>query len=331
MQKKGLEIVSNRILLIDADSKIPNLALMKLSAYHKGKGDSVELVRAHLPYYPNKKREYYHVETSGYDKVYCSTIFDVNKDYVIGDNIELGGTGVSLEKCLPDEIESMQPDYSIYPENNRSYGFITRGCIRNCYFCKVPRKEGGIVQVANPKDIVKHKSVDFLDNNIFAHPEHKRILREIIDLNVRARFSQGLDIRLLDKENSALIGAMKRWGTLLFAFDDISMLPIMERKVGLLPKTTPFKITFYTYVHPDMELSNIIKRVKWLREREYLAYVMRDIACWGGEYNKFYIDIAGWCNQPHLFSRMDFDEYLVRKHPNDKERNQKHIEYYMSA
>lgn len=323
--------MKKKILLIDADSKIPNLALMKLSMFHKTQGDSVNLVRANLPYYPNKKREYYHVDTAGYDKVYCSTIFDVNKDYVVGDGIEFGGTGVSLEKRLPEEVESIQPDYSIYPESNRSYGFITRGCIRNCYFCKVPKKEGGIVQVANPKDIVKHSTVDFLDNNILAHPEHKRILDEIIGLDVRARFSQGLDIRLLDEENSALIGRMRRWGGLVFAFDDINLLSVIEKKSRILPKTTAFKITFYAYVHPNMELSNIIKRVKWLREHEFLPYVMRDITCWDSEYNKFYIDLAGWCNQPHLFSRMDFDEYLVRKHPNDKERNKKHIEYYMSV
>ena len=120
------------ILLIDADSRIPNLALMKLSAWHKSQGDHVELVRANLPYYPNKRKKLFIAKNA--DKTYCSVIFEGNREFIEGDDIIFGGTGADLITTLPAEVETCDPDYSIYPDNDISYGFITRGCIRNCSF-----------------------------------------------------------------------------------------------------------------------------------------------------------------------------------------------------
>lgn len=143
-----------RILLVDADSKIPNLALMKLSAFHKAKRDRVELVRLGIPYYPNRKRAVHSIP-GGYDKVYCSAVFKGSVDYVKGKNITFGGTGYSLKVTLPDKVENLNPDYSIYPENDISYGFISCGCIRNCSFCDVPEKE-----VENADAVLSGKSTD---------------------------------------------------------------------------------------------------------------------------------------------------------------------------
>lgn len=120
-----------RVLLIDADSKIPNLALMKISAYHKSKGDVVGF------------------NVSDPEKVYCSIIFKKNKHMADGlkfffpdAELDIGGSGYDLKKRLPDEIECMTPDYSLYPDNDSYYGFTTRGCIRHCHFCIVHDKEG---------------------------------------------------------------------------------------------------------------------------------------------------------------------------------------------
>ena len=166
--------MNKNILLIDADSKIPNLALMKLSTYHKRKNDYVALLKLGIPYFPTQKKIVKKIPTI-YDKIYCSIVFEDTINYVqIPKNvdIEIGGTGYSLKINLSDEIENLPPDYSIYPENNFSYGFITRGCIRNCSFCKVPEKEGYIKQVNSIDNIVKHKITKFMDNNILAFPEH---------------------------------------------------------------------------------------------------------------------------------------------------------------
>lgn len=133
-----------KVMLVDADSTIPNIALMKLSSYHKKAGDNVEFVAANLPYYPNRKKTPFIVNSA--DKVYCSVVFEGNKEFIIGENIIFGGTGVDLTTNLPDEIEDCDPDYSIYPNNNTSYGFITRGCIRSCAFCKVPKKRDTFVR-----------------------------------------------------------------------------------------------------------------------------------------------------------------------------------------
>ena len=175
------ESIMPRALLIDADSTIPNLALMKLSAFYKSIGWSVCLLCLHIPYYPSRKKNVKEVYTNGYDKVFCSVIFQGNMEYIKGANIQFGGTGTPfIDKALPEFIENMEPDYSIYPENNISYGFISRGCIRNCSFCFVPKKEGKIRQVSTVDKIVRHKVTKFLDNNILALPNHKDILRELL-------------------------------------------------------------------------------------------------------------------------------------------------------
>lgn len=255
-----------KILLIDADSKIPNISLMKLSTYHKNKGDDVELKCLNLPYYPNRKKEKFYV-LQQYDKIYCSVVFEGNLEYVIGKNIVFGGTGVDLTTVLPNEIEQLDCDYSIYPDNDTSYGFLSRGCIRNCSFCKVPQKEGYIHQVNNITDIVRHKRTKFLDNNILALSNHKEILQQLIDLKIKCQFNQGLDIRLIDEENSRLLSQLNYWGGYSFAFDNIRYKEKIKEKLKLLSWRKPFQLRFFVYVHPDMTISETVERIEWLRKK----------------------------------------------------------------
>jgi len=302
-----------RVLLVDADSTIPNLALMKLSTYHKALGDEVRLRQLHIPYYPSRKKKTRRIPNT-HDKVYCSVIFEGTKDWITGKNIIFGGTGHSLSVELPPEVEALDPDYSLYPENDTSYGFISRGCIRKCKFCKVPKKEGGIRHVNNVDRIVKHKKVKFLDNNILALPNHKVILKELVDKKIRCQFNQGLDIRLLDKENSDLLSQMNYLGEYIFAFDDWRYLTQIEQKLPLLSWRKPWRLKFFVYCHPDMPLDNVVKRVEYLRSKQCLPYLMRDIKCWESEHNPFYVDLASWCNQPNLIKKMEFSEFLDKRH-----------------
>ena len=155
-----------KVLLIDIDSKIPNLALMKISAYYKSRGDNVGFTNTDNP-----------------DMIYASVIFRKNKHKVDGipfmypgAKIEIGGPGYDLKKTLPDEIEFGKPDYSLYPECDYSIGFSSRGCIRNtktCPFCIVPIKEGAFRRNQHPEEWYNSNfdKIIFLDNNILADPE----------------------------------------------------------------------------------------------------------------------------------------------------------------
>jgi hypothetical protein len=301
-----------RVLLVDADSTIPNLALMKLSTYHKRQGDDVKLVSANLPYYPNRKKKPFFVEPA--DKIYCSVIFDGNKNYIIGDDIIFGGTGYDLTTNLSAEVESLPPDYSIYPDNDTSYGFLTRGCIRKCSFCKVPEKEGYIRRNAQVDDIVRHKKVKFLDNNILSLPEHKDILFELVSKNIKCQFNQGLDIRLVDAENSVLLSKMNYLGEYIFAFDNWKYKTLIEQKLKFLYWRKPYQLKFFVYVHPNMGLFETVKRIVWLKDRHCLPYIMRDLSCWQNKYSDFFVDLAAYCNQVHLFKKTEFPEFLEKRH-----------------
>jgi hypothetical protein len=317
-----------KILLIDADSKIPNIALMKLSTYHKAQGDTVELLKLNLPYYPNKKRSCY-VYTEEYDRAYCSLVFN-SEESVVGQGIIYGGTGVSLTTVLAPEIDRCTPDYSLYPDNDISYGFITRGCIRKCPFCVVPEKEGYIHQVHTVDEIVRHKKVKFMDNNFLALPNHIQILQELIEKNIRCSFIQGLDIRLVTEENTQLIQQLKYMGEYIFAFDSLSYMPVIVRGLGLLSWRKPWQLKFYVYVNKDMPLSDFVTRVDYLRGKQCLPYFMRDINCWYTEYEKFYTDMCAWCNQPSMFKKMTFPQFMSVRHT-DEERIERHIALYVEA
>lgn len=302
-----------KVLLIDVDSKIPNLALMRLATFHKSKGDEISLIRLERSYYPERQHEKF-CPPSGFDKVYCSVIFPINKDVVTGEGVEFGGTGYDIFKTLPVEVEACEPDYSIYPENDISYGFISRGCIRNCYFCFVPKKEGKLRQVSTIDAIVRHKKVKFLDNNFLALPNHKELLQELVQKKICFQFNQGLDIRLIDEENSRLLSQCRLFGDILFAFDSLAIKDKITEKLKILSWLPDWKAKFFCYIHPDMPISETKERIAFLMKHKCLPYVMRDIACWASEKRNFYIDLASWANQPSFFKKISFFDFLEKRH-----------------
>jgi hypothetical protein len=198
-------LVSSRrksILLIDVDSTILNLALAKISSYHKSLGNIVEL----------QKGQNIASRLEEYDEVYISCIFTKSADAARrlakqfpNSVVHLGGSGVDLVTKLPPEIESLKPDNSIYhdiyPETKyTNYGFFSRGCIRKCPFCIVPTKEGKIHPVGDLYSVWdgEAKFVVANDNNIIAAPEHfKLIASQAIKEDVRINFQSGFDIRLI--------------------------------------------------------------------------------------------------------------------------------------
>ena len=198
--------------LIDVDGhRFPNLCLMKLSAYHKARGDTVE-------WYDSAK---------WYDLVYMSRVFTdtYSKDYagsVKAYHVIKGGTGYGLDNKLPDAIEHTHPDYGLYPEfAGTAYGFLSRGCPRGCGFCIVGEKEGRKTEaVADLSEFWGgEKEIKLLDANILACPDWERLLGQLADSGADVDFTQGLDVRLITPEK---VAALNRINTkmLHFAWDN---------------------------------------------------------------------------------------------------------------
>lgn len=238
------------------DSKIPNLALMKISAYHKAKGDIVGF-NLHNP-----------------DKVYTSIIFTKNKGRAMnqrlsdGIEFEFGGSGINLNSKLPDKIEFIKPDYELYP-SEYSQGFTTRGCIRNCYFCIVPDKEGKLVRHQHPRDFHddRFNTIMIMDNNWLADREwFFETSQWIIDKGLNV-IEHGLDIRLLDKFILNRLQDLKI-KMYHFAFDFTELESIVREKIQLLKDygiNLKNNVAFYCYCHDDKMHDDAVYRCNVLK------------------------------------------------------------------
>jgi len=224
-------MVRLRILLVQVDGKMPNLALMKISAWHKRRGDYVFLNSGCNP-----------------DKVYISCIFAENRARALGMakmfncSVDLGGYGIN-EARLPEEIEHIMPDYSLH-RIRYSIGFTSRGCIRNCPWCIVPKKEGYIGDHAPISEfyLPQWKKLILWDNNFLASPRWCENLKEIIARKIRVSFNQGLDIRLVDQENAKLLAKVHYYDhkfkrpRLYFSFDTPDIEAQVSKGIETLTK-----------------------------------------------------------------------------------------------
>ncbi len=215
-------------------------------------------------------------------------------------------------------MDKCEEDYSIYPENDISYGFITRGCIRKCAFCFVPEKEGMIHKYDDVKRIAKTKKVKFLDNNIMSYVDCNKEFEEIIRLGLKCQFNQALDLRLMDDKKAELLSKMNYLGEYIFAFDNIKELDLINRKFKLFKKyvSKDWKCKFFIYCNDDMDLGDIMFRVYWCMENKALPYLMRDLNCYSSKKRNFYIDLCAFCNQPNIFKKMPFKEFIVKRTKN---------------
>ncbi len=200
-----------KIGLVDVDSRHwPNLCLMKLSTYHKARGDPVE----------------WWTPEGRYDIVYKSRVFTdmYSKDTVKVTNagqVIRGGTGYGHGPDLPDAVEHMRPDYSLYSQfPDTAYGFLTRGCPRKCPVCVVSRKEGArSVHTADLSEFWdRQKEIKLMDANLLACPDHEELIVQLAESRALVDFSQGLDIRLITPENVALLNKV-RTKNVHFAWD----------------------------------------------------------------------------------------------------------------
>jgi hypothetical protein len=253
-----------RIGMLDVDGhNFPNLALMKISAWHKAQGDSVN----------------WWIGFEHYDRVYMSKVFTFTEDIdtcIMADEVIRGGTGYDLQNKLPDEIEMMFPDYSLYNITDTAYGFLTRGCPRNCPFCIVGEKEGlKSVQVAElPNFWNGQKEIKLLDPNITAFKECDRLFQDLIDSKAWIDFTQGIDIRLMTEKKVNLLNQMKV-KMLHFAWDNYEFSTYEKlKKFRPLLKYDSRKLRVYVLTNFNTTIEQDLERIYKLRELDYDPYVM---------------------------------------------------------
>lgn len=306
-----------RVGLIDVDShNFPNIPLIKLSAWHKENGDTVEWYKPILGHM---------------DVVYMSKVFSFSEDYpfvIDADKIVRGGSGYaiklidgkeiydkSLDSDLPYDIEHIFPDYSLYPEftKDTAYGFLTRGCPRNCAFCHVAEKEGKCsVKVADLSEFWNgQKNIVICDPNLIACKDWKNLLQQLIDSKAYIDINQGVDIRIMTENKAEMLSKLKV-RNIHFAWDRY------EDKNIILPKFQMFreisgwsyrKMTVFILTNFNTTFEQDLERVYTLRDMGYNPYIM--------VYDKAHTTtkdnvrrLQRWVNNRVIFrSTSTFDEY----------------------
>lgn len=297
-----------KIGLIDVDGhNFPNLALMKISAWNKAQGDSVE----------------WWWGWSRYDLVYMSKVFDETYSPDIPEPINArevvkGGTGYDLENELPAEIENFFPDYSLYPQytEGKAFGFLTRGCPNNCPFCIVSRKEGR--KSCKVSDLDQwwngQREIVLCDPNLLACKDHMSLLEQLAESNAWVDINQGVDARLLTEKNIEALNRI-RIRNIHFAWD------LMERSDPILKGLRLYREmgkktahgshgTVYVLTNFNTTMEENLYRVETLRNLGFDPYVMiydkpnapKDVR-----------SLQRWCNNRKLFKTCTFEEYDGRR------------------
>lgn len=313
-----------KIGLIDIDhNNFPNIALMKISAYHKAQGDDVE----------------WYTPFEHYNKVYVSKVFSFSEDWrepINADEVIRGGSGYAIslkegreqynsiiDKPLTHEIEHIYPDYSIYPmyTKDTAYGFLTRGCPRGCGFCHVAAKEGRkSYKVAYLSEFWNgQKNIVLCDPNILACKDWKELLQQLIDSKAYVDFNQGLDIRMMTDEKAEMLSLIKI-KEIHFAWDRYDDRELVVPRFELYAKYGKLvhghNAIVYVLVNYDTTIEQDLERIYTLRELGYWAYVM----VYDKEHaSAVYKDLARWVNNRFIFAKCKrFEDY--KKYKNKKVR-----------
>jgi hypothetical protein len=282
---------------VDGHSGFPNLALMRLSAWHKGRGDHVEWWNGFCRY----------------DRVYMSKVFTFTPDVdtvIDAGEVIRGGTGYKDYGSLPEEIENTAPDYSIYPAVNYAVGFLTRGCCRRCPWCIVPVKEGQIRPAAAWEEVKRPDSnrIIFMDNNVLASPHGLQQIKAMEEQKVWVDFNQGLDARLVTPETAALLARLRWIRFVRLSCDTTEMLPVIEQAVAYMKEAGISKSRFWAYLLVQ-DVEDAKDRAVALKRMgvEPFAQPYRDYD--GGEPTQLQKQFAHWVNQKSVFHSCTWEEF----------------------
>ncbi|MDB0759304.1 radical SAM protein [Phocaeicola vulgatus] len=294
--------------LLAVDSNYPNLALMKISAWHKTRGDNVEW------YNPFNR----------YDKVYMAKVFSFTEDYLQyitnADCVEKGGTGYDIRKVLPVEIDRMQPDYSIYPQidSKTAYGFLTRGCPNRCKWCVVPKKEGKIAPYMDIEEIAidGRKNIILMDNNVLASDYGLQQIEKIVSMGVRVDFNQGLDARLVTNDIAQLLARVKWMKRIRFGCDTPGQIAECERATALIDKYG-YKGEYFFYCILMDDFKEAFSRVNHWRGKggRFLPHCQpyRDLNNTRQIIPQWQKDLAAWADKKWIFKSCEFKDFTPRK------------------
>ncbi|MBT4286740.1 MAG: hypothetical protein HOD92_05325, partial [Deltaproteobacteria bacterium] len=269
LPKAAIILDSNTVGLLDVDSRIPNLALMKLSQHFKNQGKKIRLIR--------KSNSF-----QGTNTVFASCVFNsaTTKKKIAslkkhhGERIVFGGSGYNIENRLEDKIEHLEADYSLYPElSDRAIGFLTRGCPNKCSFCIVPQKEGKVKQVSSLDALLQSKlnKLILLDDNILAHPKVNDLLEEMVKKNLQVNFNQTLDIRRIDVDKAKLLKQIKcsnirfSRSNYYFSLNDNKHLEQIERNYRLFDFKPSDNVAFICMYGYNTNLKQDLERFRFLR------------------------------------------------------------------
>ena len=292
-----------KVGLIDVDGhNFPNLALMKLSAWHKSNGDFIEWYNG----------------IEHYDLVYMSKVFSFTQNdgrVIQADKVINGGSGYKLfDQWLPNDIEHICPDYSIYPMHKEAYGFLTRGCVNKCSFCIVPRKEGVIRKHSDITEFLDgRKSAILMDNNVIASDWGLSQIEKIISLGIKVDFNQGIDCRIIAKDKSIakLLAGVKWLRYIRMAYDNSAITEEVETAISYLKEAgiQPYKMFFYMLVK-DGQIEDAEQRALTL---DYLGCIPFAMAYRNLDKNEEPTHeqkrFARWCNMKATFKSCTFSDY----------------------
>ncbi len=350
-----------KVLIIDVDSQIPNLALMRVSAYHKKQKDTVNLVTL-SPKALKKRSIPLDLFSHNPDMVYIACVFTNNKEisFSIRDkfrnqelsifNVLIGGSGIDYY-CLPEKMQLIKPDYDLYnnlvcqkcgkkidycrcfkgpsPGNMfYSMGFTTRGCIRKCDFCIVPYKEGKLERYQYVHEFLddRFNTVVLLDNNVYADKEwFFKNTDDILEKGLKFNAIQGMDIRIIDNDIAKRLKELKWFGQMHFAFDNTKDEKAVRRGIKILKDAgidIKNRVKFYVLVGYNTNEEEDLYRCNLLRDLGTMAYVMPYVK------NEWTRTLSRWANSPPIYWSVPFEDYSTKKgreYRKEKQRNE-HIQ-----
>ncbi|MFI3255421.1 MAG: radical SAM protein [Eubacteriales bacterium] len=300
-----------RVALHDSEKEhikkkiFPNLALMKISTFHKARDDSVEWWQP----------------MEDYDRVYSSKIFDFTPEnpFLPKSTIK-GGTGyrdIPLDQTLAPEIDDCFPDYTIYPNCDYAIGYLTRGCPNRCRWCVVPQKEGAIKPYRLWQDVVREDSMKLtlMDNNILACSHGLSQLEELTATKYKIDLNQGMDARLVTPEIAQLLSKLRWQRYIRFSCDQISQLDHIQKVVDMLGEfgVLPYRIFVYLLVTKDIE--NASFRVEELKKMGKLCVYAQSEqnASLGILPNKAQKEFSSRYMYSRCYLKETWEEYVQRK------------------
>ena len=296
------------VALLAVDSNYPNLALMKVSAWHKSQGDTVE----------------WYNPFDTYDRLYMAKVFSFTPDYgfVIANvrgEVVRGGTGYDIRSSLPGDMDRLQPDYSLYPavDSRTSYGFLTRGCPNRCRWCVVPQKEGGIRPYMDVDDITLHGERPYavlMDNNVLACDYGLSQLEKIAERGYHVDFNQGLDARLVTLDVARLLARVKWIKRIRFGCDTTAQIVECERAMQLV-RQAGYKGEFFLYCIL-IDFAESYHRLNYWRKYKYVlphAQPYRDLNNPHQRIPQWQKDMAHWADRKELYRSCDFKDFSPRK------------------